>query len=471
MAHAAKFGRLDVIQALLEFGDKMDIRERDTIAAACNAGHEDVMCFLISNGLGTTSHRKVYILEHFARTHYSKALALLLQDPHFSTEYGEGNKVEVLEMYLFSNESNYEMVFLLLDAIHTKSTLEKTELVRRSLVRLLSGRLWGACATRNPAAASSKTLFILKVLEKLSSSSIEASGIIRQAARHNCFLDAIKLVLLSGHPWTLGHSEEERSKAMQGALDISLYCKSEKITQFLRDQGCKYWSINLCRAIRYKDLDLIKKVIDSGISVNCTFDFKDDELPVKLRDEEYDDDYDSDDYYYSDDYYSVDYYSDEDDIDSEDDIVCRINGIEETDETIEERARIIVEKRLHVLRTPLQEALYKFPYFLPAFKLLYLGADYTNVSEEAKDWLYKCLWRISFLSLIKQRDNNKSTKEPTRLSFAGVSCKLDENFPRKVEMLDAMARLVLGNEYIQKLQEYEEVWDKKYKVRFRSWEP
>ncbi|KAI1096606.1 hypothetical protein F5B19DRAFT_437242 [Rostrohypoxylon terebratum] len=432
ITRAAAFGRLDVIKALLEFGADMHIHGDRTFDTSCRLGDEDITCFLISNGL----EMKSTFLWLAAHCNCLKTLSLLVQHPFFDEEYhGVSHKTKTLRDYFYQREKpNHEVVHILLDAMH-KPNSEKIESVRPILDKLLSP--WDIHSLpKNPAADGPKVIFLLGIIEKLSDQPIEASDIFREAAKYDHLLDAMKL-MLSGHPWIVGQSDEERSQVMQEAFNISLSFGSSQITQFLLDQGCKYSAINLYQAIHARNLDLMEKVIGSGVSVNCSFDFDRGDLNMKI-------------------FTRPTYYREthpEPRIDGWlDDILDPVGFKKDTGLSRLDSRCLQIGHGVEVRKTPLLEALHMYRHgkclFNEAFKLLSLGADYKNIPEEDKIWLYKCLWDIVIVHHSYKLDtfhtmrsnSDKSAENSTQLNLAEAFSKLPpDRYIKRDEMLDRMA--------------------------------
>ncbi|KAI1213143.1 uncharacterized protein F4807DRAFT_457228 [Annulohypoxylon truncatum] len=352
---AAKLGRLDVVQALLEFGIKARYPmkfENDEYMAACQAGHDDIACFFVSNGLPLIPEEDLICA---VQNGCFQTVSSLLLHPWYNGDKGEDFKLITLFKALGSVLPNKDIIFPLLDAIHILSDAEKISNIRESLMEVLIDPYVGAGRDYQHAyntLSPGRVIQSLKVLEKLTPSlSIEVGDIVREAAKFDTFLPVIQLVL-SGDQWKIGQSEDERSKVVEDAMSVAICFHSSDIIQCLVSRGCRFSTVHLYQAIQAGELKLIEDIINSGVSVNSSFDFEHEALELNI-----------------------------------------MNIIPHPRYRIRPQHRyphLLIGNEIH--KTPLELALHMIPKdsdFLVLSKLLFLGADHTNLPEDEKNWLFR----------------------------------------------------------------------------------
>ncbi|KAI1460561.1 hypothetical protein F4805DRAFT_454492 [Annulohypoxylon moriforme] len=410
MTLAGKVGNMLAVQklheSLVETGrtpTDIFINAEGGFKAACKAGHEDVACFMLSNGIVDATEIDPWYVVKQGRP---QILSFLLGQPFFRGEYGEEIKMEALLTALDSEIRNLDIILPLFNAI-SLSDSEKTKFLKEQIIEEVLDPVWSSSPELQDRCANyaPKAIYLLGILEKLSSPPIEAGDIVREAAKRDCLLDVIKYVL-SRPFYTIGKSENERSQVMQDALSVAIRFHAEETVDFLLSRGCPCSTIHFYQAIQSGELQMMDKVINSGVSVNSSFDFGREALDLKIKQREF-------------------------------------------------HPYVVGDK---IFKTPLQVALSTYERktiksFYMMFRLLSLGADYLNFPGEDRAYLYKCLCKKRFYKYLHQRNVEDELEEkPSRLDFSNLAPIMERHESREEnEMTHAMCRLILGDNYPEKL--------------------
>ncbi|KAI2465999.1 hypothetical protein F4781DRAFT_407176 [Annulohypoxylon bovei var. microspora] len=113
-------------------------------------------------------------------------------------------------------------------------------------------------------------------------------------------------------------------------------------------------------------------------------------------------------------------------------------------------------------KTPLEQALSEGGLngrsnYLPACRLLYHGADYTNISDSQKDDIYRCVWLTQgFRKFLSKRTDHDLQVAPSRQTFAQLPPlgwhPQSLHYLEYLQIVHAMVCLVLGDEYWKEMK-------------------
>ncbi|KAI0887561.1 uncharacterized protein GGS22DRAFT_186395 [Annulohypoxylon maeteangense] len=402
---ATRAGRLDVLRELIgrDCGREAEAGKRvsmdDAFKFACRKGLLDIASCLVANGLLSTERNLLTAAEHG----HCELLSSVMLLPSLNDEEGRKNGAYILWKALYSYDIfNKEIILRIIKA--QTYDFERGPRLRRAVIASFGPKRY----IFRRRLTSLKIICLLEVWEKLTSLPIEAGDILQEAAKHVECLNVIKFILCR-NTCTIG-TGEERSQTMDRALSAAIRAGCGGIMRYLVQQGGKYSTFHLYEAILSAHLDAIREITRSGISVNCTFDFERELL---------------------------------------------LSGPQEYWQYTQGPTATFFETplklALHILRGGRS--------FLAAFELIHLGADFTNLTQEEKDWvavrLYCHHFPMYFIKKSRYNDERNLVTNPSRLNFAGVRrLKHYKKFSAcadNLKMVHAMAQLVIGDDYREKI--------------------
>ncbi|KAI0834878.1 hypothetical protein F5Y06DRAFT_306476 [Hypoxylon sp. FL0890] len=415
MFAAAKAGRLDVIQALLEYnvnlsgrmnwpestGSELDFSDvyssttddteyldyhhpfykllfsDNAFSAACEF-HEDIALFMLENGYRVNSCD----LWHAVRFGRFQLLDTLLGHPNFRTEDRRVLVFLTLKWATVKPIADHEIIRPLLDAV-TAPLFDKAEFLRNQIHMKMTEY---PMAGHNP-----KLLQLLNFYISWASPPYLDRHIVSMAACNDEYLGVVKTIF-PGDPycWLIRESEGEIEACIDDMLSRAARSGSMDIMKYLLSLGHKLDSNHFGDAIRGGQLEMVEEMLALGMPLPST-------VPMSFTGRG-------------------------------GDCVAPIEGVFLALDWRDERRR----------------------YFL-IFTLIYHGADFTKVSKES---VYRRLLRNRefYTWCHSERANDAKTATPTRLSFANRPTSDSEYF----EQLHAMATLILGEDYLEVLEKEDE---------------
>ncbi|KAI1102596.1 hypothetical protein F4804DRAFT_353591 [Jackrogersella minutella] len=426
---ATKAGRLDVVQALVgrgvgvrgRYNDMIVLggalaflrstnlqnhitadftKENNAFKAACEAKREDIALFLISNGLD------VQPVDLYCAVRFGcfQVLEVLLGHASLNGPNRQNMIQTILNMaatYPVADSGVFEPLF---DAV-TNPLFDRIEWLRAATAEALRRHI------RNTPYFTSEDvppgIYLFDLYVTLANPPFVDDDIARGAAHSDRFIEIVRTVI-SGHPWTIGGSEAERMQFMGDMLTTAVQSGAVNIAQYLTSVGCTYTIAHLQDAI-------------SAGNRNGLQDMLYDPMPDDLR-----------------------------------------NHYKLIDAIIRSGVSVFSRMKHATYKTPLQLALSlrdrtNMPWYATAFRLIYHGADYTDIPKSQKYQFSHDLRFVTGLNkYLSERSSLGQERTPSRLTFAKPVIFTRHEGRYDLECLDqthALARLILGNNYWKQLLE------------------
>ncbi|KAI0145750.1 hypothetical protein F4776DRAFT_607803 [Hypoxylon sp. NC0597] len=418
---AAKAGRLDVIKALVKCGSyprgrnnqrphsdvhgglrtlkkkiayEIIVRADNAISAACEFGHEDIAMFLISTEL-EVQPSDIWDAVRFGCFRFLKMLL---------DQYTNHNRDSVLRYILeWATQGRarpirtHKILVPLLDALKT-SSFDGDDHIKSALGFALRDHPTDKAVLR---ATEFWDFYI-----RWESPPFSDHRIIYGAACTDAHLEILKEIL-EGDSWSIGESEELRSRVMDGVLTGVAGHGSIGVAEYLLSLGYTFNSEHLAAAIVSTNLKMVEKLIAWGV-----------QIPARIRD------------FLPEDYPTL---------------------------------QVAYESGL--------VGFGREPAYLLMFRLIHHGADFNvDFGADTKEmWLYDMARDDDFREWYNSEEANAAkAATPSRMSFAErVTSKSSPGYMNQVH---AVATLILGDDYMnqagrrvaeenQRFQELDEIYD------------
>ncbi|KAI2631034.1 hypothetical protein GGR54DRAFT_648538 [Hypoxylon sp. NC1633] len=395
MVLAAREGRLDVIQALIEAGVPIRDNSLDppceayslqfgtrggAFQSACEKGHKHITKFMVDNGLDV----RIDDVYRAVKYGHIQTLEALLQHPSFSSATNPTTAAIALReipINILFIEADLEGYDILFKAGCKDTSFDAFSWLAWQIHQWLRVRMWYPYERgrdrKDQIRGQLLTWFDL-VLEMDEVSPQSVVSVAEVAAISDQWLIVIQ-TLVEKYPSLIGEVEDDRQEVLSRLITLALEAKSVENARYLYNSGVAIPEVDrfFAQAIQEDDRDMLDFLLSSGVSALAPF---------------------------------------------------------------LQRSKFRGKKPLQVALMADSDA--------AAILLMYHGADVANINNQVKRHLYLHIHRINFRAFEGARI---AVQVPSRDVFRHKTSKKSNE---RYEQLHAMYSLILGPDYLEDAEEY-----------------